>query len=318
MAGSDRLKLGIAGLWERALEASAWAGEGAGPQGGEPCVADVVFGGMWLAVRLDDGAVGRAFVFTGAHEVYGPTFSPATFDLLVPMVGMGVREAYAWADSARGERDFGCVLAGGLAVALVNAVAAPGNAPEALAARGLALHDDCVAELVRPDDQVVVVGAGMFMRELRNRCGQIDVVDLRPACDLQCVHVGAQGVRRAPEGIRFHTSPDDTAGLLADADVFFLTGCTLVNRTFFELMALPRRAREVVLFGPSGAAPFEALAELGVTCVASSWVADPEGLVDELMHGKAARQLSREVTRGYTVTFPRDEGAPARGAARAS
>lgn len=301
MTADGRLGRGLSGLWERAVEMAPWS-SGAGT---EPSVADVVFGGMWLAVRLDDGSVGRAFVFTGAHEVYGPTFTPATFELLTPMVGMGVREAYAWADSPRGERDFGRVLAGGLAVALINAAAAPGNAPDALAARGLVLHDDCVGELVHPDDRVVVVGAGMFMRELRDRCGQIDVVDLRPACDLECVHVGAHGVRRSPEGIRFHTTSEATAGLLEDADVFFLTGCTLVNRTFFELMALPRRAREVVLFGPSGAAPFEALAELGVTCVASSWVSDADGLVGELMHGRAARQLPRETTCSFVVTRPR-------------
>ena len=291
----ERLALGLPGLWERAAQAD--------PATAALPIRDIAFGGMWLVVRLEGNHVGRAFMFTGAHEVYGP-FDFGALERMQPLIGQPVSAAFAWATSPDAGTELGAIVADGLALACLNAASAPGNEPAALETSGLELLDDCVGSLVRPSDRVAVVGAGMFMRELRQSGATVDVIDMRPACDLMCAHVTAAGVETAPQGLRFH-GVEDTEALFAQADVLFLTGCTLVNGTFFELMALPRRARDVVMFGPSSGAPFEALAELGVTCVASSAVVDADGLIDATLRGAAARQVPQEITRPYVVTVPR-------------
>lgn len=293
---SERLTQGLAGLWERTTQ-------GDGFERAQVPIRDIAFGGMWLVVRLEDDTCGRAFMFTGAHEVYGPLDFGA-FDRMRPLVGRPVGEAFTWASGPGAAGEVGAIVAGALALACLNAVAAPSNDPDALTARGLTLLDDCVGRLVRPSDRVAVVGAGMYLRELRESGASVDVVDMRPACDLMSAHVTAAGVEVAPRGLRFHGT-EDTADLFAQADVLFLTGCTLVNGTFFELMSLPRRARDVVLFGPSAGAPFEALAELGVTCVSGSGVADAGGVIEATLSGMASRQMPRDLTRPYVVTFPR-------------
>lgn len=154
----------------------------------------------------------------------------------------------------------------------------------------------------------VVVGYGMFMPELRACGAEVDVVDLRPRCDLCTVQVGPSGVHRGPQGVAFH-GPEATAGLFSEADVLFITGCTLVNRTFFDLMALPRRAREVVLFGPSGCAPFEALARSGVTCVAGTVVLDGGALVCSVLGEDVEPTVLRAAVQGYVAHLPPCRGA---------
>lgn len=293
----ERLALGLLGLWERATQAKT------GARSAQVPIRDIAFGGMWLVVRLQDDACGRAFMFTGAHEVYGP-LDLGAFERMQALVGQPVGEAFSWATSERGAAELGAIVAGALALACLNAVSAAGNTPEALATAGLTLLDDCVGELVRPGDRVAVVGAGMYLRELRESGATVDVIDMRPACDLMSAHVTAAGVELFPRGLRFHGT-QDTEELFAQADVLFLTGCALVNGTFFDLMALPRRARDVVMFGPSAGAPFAALAELGVTCVSGSSVADTDGLIEATLGGMASRQMPRELTRPYVATFPR-------------
>lgn len=287
-----RLALGRAGLWERVAEADP---------GRAACrVRDIAYGGMWFVVRLEDGTCGRAFAFTGAHEVYGP-FDVAAFEHMRRLVGMGAAQAFGWLEGEEARCLLGASVAASLSLAVLNAAAAPSNKPFALERRGFRLVGNCVDELVRADDRVVVVGSGMFRRELCALCPRVDIVDLRPACDLVGAHVGGDGVRFEPGNAVFHTDPADNPALFAAADVLFITGSTLANGTFFDLMALPRRAREVVLFGPSAAGPFGALAELGVTCVSSSYVVDGELLVAATLKGIESRQMPREMTCSYTV-----------------
>lgn len=293
-----RLALGLEGLMERAC--AACPGVAASP------VADFAFGGKWLAARLEDGSCGRAFTFIGEHEVHGPLDVEA-FGLLGELVGLPAARAFACvrneAESLRGRLGR---LADIVAVALVNAVASAGNAPDALAGRGLAFIDDPVAAFVRADDCVCVVGAGPFLEELEACPARVDVCDLRPAYDLMGLRVGPAGVERHPSHLALHRDASETPELLARADVVFLTGSTLVNGTFFSLAPLCARAREMVLFGPSGCAPFEALVELGVTCVAGSHVTDAAAFMDSVARRREGRgRLGEMLCASYMVTFPR-------------
>lgn len=288
------LSCGLLGLMTRAAAAD--------PAAAAAPVREIAFGDKWLAVRLEGDRCGRAFAFTGAHEVYGP-FDLDVLQKMRRLVGMPASEAFVCAASEEGARLFGR-MAATLQVAVINAVADAGNAPEALKARGVELLDDCVGALVRPQDRVVVVGAGMFLPELAASEARVDVVDLRPACDLMGARVSAEGVELLPHGLAFHTGADETAGLFAEADVLLVTGSTLVNGTFFELMALPRRARDVVLFGPSASGPFEALAELGVTCVAGNATLDADALMGSVAQGVPNRKAGREACASYVAHLP--------------
>ena len=293
---SDRLALGLGGVWERVREAeAAWCATE---------LRDVAFDGKWLFVRLANGCCGRAFAFAGAHGVHGP-FDFAAFDLMRRFVGAPLEGLVAWTLSPEGVRDLGGHLAGAVCVAAMNAVCAPGCNREAFEARGLRVVEDCVGATVRPGDRVAVVGAGMFMRELASAgLASLDIIEMRPACDLMRAHVSAAGVETFPKGISFRPV-EDTAPLFAEADVLLLTGSTLVNGTLFDLMRLPRRAREVVLFGPSASMRPEVLFELGATCVTATVLDSLDAFLAGDLCTFEGWRPPEGTTHSYTVIAPR-------------
>ncbi len=296
-----RLSLGLSGLMERAAQAC--------PEAAASPVADFAFGGKWLAARLRDGSCGRAFTFIGEHEVHGP-LNMGAFELLRELVGLPAVEAFVQVRDVNGNvrRGLGR-LADIVAVALLNAVSSGCESHAALAARGFVFLDDPVSALVRPTDRVCVVGAGSYLAELEACPAQVDVCDMRPAYDLMGFRVGEHGIERHPSHIVFHDDPAQTADLLSQADVVFLTGSMLVNGSFFGLMPACAHAREVMLFGPSAGAPFEALMELGVTCVTGTHVLDPEAFMDSVARRREGRPKPGEAVsplcESYAVTFPR-------------
>ncbi len=296
-----RLALGLSGLMERAAQAC--------PGAAASLVVDFAFGGKWLAARLGDGSCGRAFTFIGEHEVHGPLDMDA-FELLRELVGMPAMEAFSLVRDANADVRKGLGrLADIVAVALLNAVSSEHGSREALAARGFVFIDDPVSALVRPTDRVCVVGAGSYLAELEACPAQVDVCDMRPVYDLMGFRVGEHGIERHPSHIVFYDDPAQTADLLSQADVVFLTGSMLVNGSFFELMPACAHAREVMLFGPSAGAPFEALMELGVTCVTGTHVLDPEAFMDSVARRREGRPKPGEAVsplcESYAVTFPR-------------
>ena len=94
-----------------------------------------------------------------------------------------------------------------------------------------------------------------------------------------------------------------TEELVARADVVGITGCALENGSLFDIVRLPRRAREFVVFGPSAQAPMELLATLGVTRVVASRIVDVESLMEGMLAGFDAAG-PRSATEGYVVTMP--------------
>jgi len=79
--------------------------------------------------------------------------------------------------------------------------------------------------------RVVVVGSFPFLKRLRDRVGSMAVMDLRPG--------------------KGDTPPESAAELLPQADLIALSGTSLINHTFGELMALCSPEALVMVLGPS-------------------------------------------------------------------
>lgn len=133
--------------------------------------------------------------------------------------------------------------------------------------------------------KVAVVGHFPFVDRLRELVGQLWVLEQRP---------------------RPGDHPADEATiLLPRCDVVCLTGTTLLNGTFDDLMALCSHAF-VVLTGPSS--PLSpVLFERGVSAICGARVADPDGIRPFVAQGAAFKQFH---TRGVRLlTLLRDAGA---------
>jgi uncharacterized protein (DUF4213/DUF364 family) len=85
---------------------------------------------------------------------------------------------------------------------------------------------------------------------------------------------------------------EEAANVLPQADVVALTGTSLINHTFDELVSLCRQDAFILLLGPS--APLTAeLFELGVDAISGSRVHDPELVLRTLSQGATFRQIKR-------------------------
>jgi uncharacterized protein (DUF4213/DUF364 family) len=78
-----------------------------------------------------------------------------------------------------------------------------------------------------------------------------------------------------PKVLSIHSERENEF-FLSRSDVVILTGSSLVNGTFAELLAYSRRARSVGLYGPSVGIIPDVLFEQGVDFVLSHRIRDPE------------------------------------------
>ncbi len=83
----------------------------------------------------------------------------------------------------------------------------------------------------------------------------------------------------------------DEPRLLPECSVVLVTGTTLVNGTLEELLSWCRRARSVVLAGPSTILLPEAYAGTPITWLAGSRIAQPETVLERVRRGETFRDL---------------------------
>ena len=78
---------------------------------------------------------------------------------------------------------------------------------------------------------------------------------------------------------------------LPEMDVVVLSGTTVTNNTFERLAELSRKARELVVLGPSTPLAVEIMADHGVTLLAGIAVDEPEKIMNITGQGGGTRQL---------------------------
>ncbi|MDY6878064.1 MAG: DUF364 domain-containing protein [Chloroflexota bacterium] len=120
--------------------------------------------------------------------------------------------------------------------------------------------------------RVAIVGHFPFVERVRLAAATCWVVELHP-------HPGDLPAERATE-------------VLPQADVIALTGTSLINHTFDDLIGLCRSDAFVLLLGPSAPlspVPFKA----GVDAVSGTLVTDPERVLRSVSQGATFRQIKR-------------------------
>lgn len=194
-------------------------------------VKDLCVGLELLAVQLDGGEVGVAYVLRG--DIPCGCGAPWTAG---EAAGMSAR------DLAAAMRQEANPLSAAVGVAVCNAVADY----DALASR---VSDAADAFDVRPGDTVGMVGnIGPVARQLRPKARRLIIFD-----------------RGQREGVY----PDeDQERLLPKCDLVVVTGSTLLNGTFDQVLARCRGAREVVLTGGTTPLYPAAFRDTGVTVLA--------------------------------------------------
>lgn len=236
----------------------------------------ITFSGKWTTVfgTLDQN--GMAFNFTGEHCVYGQ-IDPAPLVELQCFVG---KPLINLAEHLSEEED---ILHRSVYLAVLNALSAPLNRRERLISRGFSFLNQDQFEFVREDDFVTVIGAGGVLGNLREQCKEVHVLDMRPKNALENLFVGEE-ICRGPGKLYFH-DPQESEALLSQSDIVFMTGCTLVNQTIFDLLPMIKKARVIGVFGPSAMFSADYLSDLGVNYIQTVRIKDSEGMKEWMLNG---------------------------------
>jgi uncharacterized protein len=126
---------------------------------------------------------------------------------------------------------------------------------------------------IRPDDQVVVVGAFVpFLKELKRRGQSFLVLEQDPT------------TLKADE-LPFFRRAEHAPEILPNADVALITGATLVNNTLEELLALTRRDARVTVVGPTVGMLPDAFLARGADILGCVRITEPDTFLELLAEG---------------------------------
>lgn len=81
------------------------------------------------------------------------------------------------------------------------------------------------------------------------------------------------------------------AEVLPDSDIIIISGSTLANQTFDELLSFSRKAREVILLGPSTPLYPEPFFERGITAVMGTRIFDPLTMLTIISEAGGTKKL---------------------------
>jgi uncharacterized protein (DUF4213/DUF364 family) len=224
-----------------------------GRKGG--AVREVRIGAFWTAVVLEDGSCGLASALRGDDHHHGQN----------PVRGAGHLHdcsARELAELARSDS----LLEASIGLAAINVLLdVDEDACEELNAEQVILEQGT-------GKGVVVVGHFPFIPRVREAARQLWVLEKRPS-------EGDFPAEAAPD-------------VIPQADVVAITGTSLINHTFEELMRLCRQGAFVLVLGPT--TPLSpVLFDYGVDVISGTLVTDPETVLRYISQGASFRQIKR-------------------------
>ena len=185
-----------------------------------------------------------------------------------------------------------------IALAALNALSQPLVTDEVLQAKGYNTGIE-VKELVRPNDKLVIVGYGGLVKSYAWRCRDLHVTDQRPPETFRTTIIG-DSITYGPAGITVHPA-EENREVLMDADIAIITGSTLVNGTFEEVVGYAKNARIRALYGSSAQLIPDVLFENGINIVMSVAITDPARFEHDVMNAPDMETALRKHQRKYNV-----------------
>jgi len=248
----------------------------------------------WNVVIGTQGQCGMAMSFAGRDDVFGHQ----QLDVLQLQTFIGkdlfsVSAKYLQSRSWH-ERSIG--------VAAMIALSQPLIIPQRLLERGfkIAAEGTDFASCLHPDDIVAVVGYGGGIKRLIGKCRELHVTDLRPSEQFQTMLITENKIGFVPEETTIH-SDEDNKEVLGRATAVSITGSSLVNGTFDELLRYAKNAHLVTVYGGSVGMIPDVLFERGVHMVYSSRISDPHAFERGMIYDMNMEAVMRSTQTQQTI-----------------
>jgi uncharacterized protein (DUF4213/DUF364 family) len=253
----------------------------------------------WNAVIGTSGCCGVAMSFQDNNPLYDTTQTLQDLENLKSWVGKPLFEI------VKNTMNSDSISHRSIALASINALSQPCLTEEILQKKGYHTGVE-VKELIRPDDNLVIVGYGGLIKSYAGRCRQLHVTDQRPVKTFQTTIIG-ETIEYGPEGIIVH-SAEENKEVLKDADVAIITGSTLVNGTFEEVVGYAKNARIRALYGSSAQMIPDVLFANGINIAMSVAIGNPDTFESDVMNAPDMETALRKHQQKYNISVSQDLG----------
>ena len=159
-----------------------------------------------------------------------------------------------------------------------------------------------VSRLVTKKDIVAVVGYFDEVRNLRNKCRELHVIDMRPKETFGTMILD-KGITFGPRDILIH-SEKEYEKVLGIADVVIISASTLVNNTFEDIMKFSKKAHLIGINGAGGSFIPDAFFEREIDFITSYRFADSARFSEDMMNDHDMEFAIRTSQKHYMLMRP--------------
>lgn len=234
---------------------------------------DVRLGVFYTGIKLSSGHAGLAY--TPIHELPEAICCPKAHARM-PQAGELLKlDIKTLMDYALEENP----LRAAIGVATLNALSAILLEEKDCPYRLAGLGDVLDLMEIHKEDTVGMIGAfPPFIKKLKETCKNLHVFEKNPWLAKE---VGMEELQ--PESL--------ARDILPNCDVLIITGVTLVNHTLEPILKWSKRAREIVLVGPTASLYPEALFQKGVTTIGGIRINNADRVMEIISQGGSGYDL---------------------------
>jgi hypothetical protein len=164
-----------------------------------------------------------------------------------------------------------------IAACLCNLLSKPFNSADRLKDRGIIRTEGRVFDYDVKDKKVGIIGYGLYNEVFLGKCKEFHAFDLRDPKGILSYKIGKE-TKVYPENIHWHLGENalEHKDILESLDIVVMTGCTIVNNTYQDILRTCKNAKIRGIYGPSAELCPEYLFDLGYNYIFSASVRDKE------------------------------------------
>jgi uncharacterized protein (DUF4213/DUF364 family) len=159
-----------------------------------------------------------------------------------------------------------------------------------------------ISRLVTKKDIVAIVGYFNEVRNLRNRCRELHVIDMRSKETFGTV-ITDRMITYSPKDISLH-SEKEPEKILGIADVVIISASTLVNNTFDNIMKFSVKAHLIGINGPGGSLIPDVFFDQGIDFITSFHLADTVRFSEDMINDHDMELAVRTSQKQYMLMQP--------------
>jgi hypothetical protein len=164
-----------------------------------------------------------------------------------------------------------------IAACLCNLLSKPFNSVDRLKDRGIIRTEGRIFDYDVKDKKVGIIGYGLYNEVFLGKCKEFHAFDFRDPKGILNYRIGNE-TKVYPENIYWHLGDNalEHKDVLENLDIVVMTGCTIVNNTYQDILKTCKNAKIRGIYGPSAELCPEYLFDLGYNYIFSASARDKE------------------------------------------